>query len=388
MQSAAAWGVVCLSLQAIFVTLLLVLSRQFLEWGWPYFTVMGLTHSLCAVVIIAGIRLSGTNGPAPHVRKWVLLRGMFGCGAFAAQLIAVRSIGTGDVATLTSVNTVVAALLARSFLGEALSWPHAVSFCSTVVGAGLIARPSFIFGDGDAEGQSSAAGYVLAIASGFFYAGAFVCSRKATGSSVWHLTLVVVSITAIVCFVLPHTSLVQEEDIKQVEGPMWRIVGMMGVLLLSTLLGWVTLCAGAKWCPAALSATTMTCVRMVLGYAVQVMVFDTKLDPITLFGAGLMLLSVLLVATARSPPTSVAASAEDGRADEAGTISMAQAEVRDDGAATPALAAFIAEECAEFSLPSCSKPGDQNAGEGPRLRAAAAAATLPQTLGVVAITAP
>merc|ERR1712046_249429 len=86
----------------------------------------------------------------------------------------------GDVTALTSINIVFAAFMGHLFLAEKMRPIHFVIVLSSILGAMLIAQPSFIFG-GEAGSWLT---YVLALFSGFARAASFVCTRKTRNVSV------------------------------------------------------------------------------------------------------------------------------------------------------------------------------------------------------------
>merc|ERR1719162_1797649 len=110
--------------------------------------------------------------------KWLFLMSVFGFLSFLFSVLAIRlGASPGDVASLQSVNLVVAAVLGRLFLNERLGPAHLVSLLCSVCGAVLISKPEFIFGGSDEEagGASARFGLVFAPISGFFLGSAFVC---------------------------------------------------------------------------------------------------------------------------------------------------------------------------------------------------------------------
>lgn len=379
--SLQAAGILCLTYQGLNRTCMLILTRLLRRWGLPYFRLMGLTHLITALAIGGFLVRTDSPHPAKHQVKWVILRGSFGAGAFIAQILAVRAgADAGDVAALSCVNTVVAALLGRAFLSEPFYWVHAASLCFTLGGAALIAQPEFLFGQPAASG-SAWIGYVLGPVSGFFYAGSFICSRKATEASVWHLTFSVVVQTMFVLLVLPSTPFVQDFPLGAMIASPGLAGGMFVFFLALTVAGWLTLCAGAKWCPAAVCATTNTTACMVASYAAQTVLFGSPPKLLTLAGAGLMLAAVVAVAVARVP---TAASSSDvsqpasattprvGDSSTAGVGVSAAGTVPED----ESLASFIAAEYVDVA--------PHEASSQPRKRRPAGSQPEPNVMGVVA----
>lgn len=291
-------GVFLLVLQGVNLNGIILMGRALKEREMPYYRLMAVAHIVAAVGIAICILYARLEPLKKRQWTWVVMRGAFGAGAFVASIISVRlGVNAGDVAALSSINTVFASLLGRAFLNEAFGWIHVVSLCFTLSGAVLVAKPSFLFGDSSGI-EIPWLGYILALGSGVFYAGGFISSRKAIGVSVWHLTGSVLWISAIAFVLLPVT-LVDDFTLDPLLASPGMAVGLLGLTIFVSILGWVLLCAGAKWCPAAVSATTMTGSRMVSGYAAQAIFFGSTPDSITMLGAALMLGGVVAVTLAR-----------------------------------------------------------------------------------------
>lgn len=78
-------------------------------------------------------------GFTPCQVKWVILRGLFGCANNVLSVSAILAgAHIGSVGALLSVNTVVAALLGRLVLGEALGKLHILAVFFSLAGAILI----------------------------------------------------------------------------------------------------------------------------------------------------------------------------------------------------------------------------------------------------------
>jgi len=210
----------------------------------------------------------------------------------------------GDVAALSSINTVAAALLGRLFLGEALRRAHVAGLVGAVAGAAMI-------GLGGSGSLSARAwfGLPLAMLSGLAQGFQFVFARKSRGvpatilSGSGALMLFSMTMTAVV------TGTVDDASLTPVLEDPWQAVlwaaSLAGVSLVSTM----TTSVGAQLCPAAMSATVTTGVSMVSGYVLQVSLFGARVDLFSLFGAALMLASMLFMASSRVPPAAPEASA-------------------------------------------------------------------------------
>jgi len=341
--SRVASGVLYLTVSGLTITVQLVLSKLLLEWGWPFFRMMGTSAALLALVIAVALAAVGAELPSRQ-RTWVLLRGGFGTCAVALSFLAVRlGAGPGDVGSLASINTIAAALLGRIFLGEALRRVHLIALICSLTGAVLISQPSFLFGGVAANSHWLA--YLLAVASGVFFACVFIAARKAEGASVWHHAMPACAVSAFVWILLPCTPLVEEASLSQMVASPVQALGWLAWLVMSSVVSITTNSAGSKLCPAAVSATVSTASRMVFGYLAQVLIFGMGLNSYTLTGAGLMLVAVVIMAIARVPEIAPAEVATLPVGLD-GAVDTDAVEEEDE---TESLASFIAAEFAEQS---------------------------------------
>merc|ERR1719401_3277471 len=112
--------------------------------------------------------------------------------------------------------------------------------------------------------------------------------------------------------------------------------------------------AGAKWCPAAASATLSNAAGMVSAYIAQVVLFGMVPKPITLAGAALMLASIVAMALARGPQPRAQDAAPVALPHRAGELREGVPEAEpsvsaQDDDENESLASFIASEFSEYS---------------------------------------
>lgn len=256
----------------------------------------------------------------------------------------------GDVASLTSVNIVVAAFLGRAFLGEMLHWFHVVALFCSVVGALLISQPDIIFGSssGGASGGPVVLGYALATFSGFCAACIWVALRKATDSSTAVFTCVVSGQSAIIIPILLCTGVLQDYPFQIVSTLPLRAALWLAAMVIVTVCCMACGGTGARLCPAAVSATVSTGTRMIFGYVAQALFFDVLPQTLTLVGAALMLAGVAVMTVARVPKGCIEEAStenETGRGAVPGELSHV-----DDDTETDSIASFISAELVEFAL--------------------------------------
>eukprot|EP00931_Biecheleriopsis_adriatica_P063470 TRINITY_DN38443_c0_g1_i1.p1 TRINITY_DN38443_c0_g1~~TRINITY_DN38443_c0_g1_i1.p1 ORF type:complete len:385 (+),score=64.76 TRINITY_DN38443_c0_g1_i1:47-1201(+) len=300
MPQSRAWGMFLMICQGALLTLQLSLAKVLKETHWPYYRMLSGGFLASSVAVAIHICTRGVTLEVEQ-RKWVFLRGISGVSANLSLTLAVQW-GTplGDVASLTSINIIFAAVLGRLLLAEPLRLVHLISAALSVTGAVLISKPSFMF-PGSSGQHTSWLGYFFGPAAGLFKACMYISSRKSGRTSPWMLALSTYAQFCIVFMILPLTPLVDDFSLAILPASPWQALGWFFALSMVVSVRVPILSLGAMLCPAAISATLDNASNMVLGYAVQIFIFKQTADPFSLFGAACMLVSVILMAVARSP---------------------------------------------------------------------------------------
>jgi len=112
----------------------------------------------------------------------VVMRGIFGGMGFVMYFFSIKALPLGDAITLFSLYPIHTLVLAYFFLGEPIQLYHVLATIASVVGATLIAGPTFLVSKDetkDTNVEYNPFGYVTAFIGSFF--GAFVITliRKA-----------------------------------------------------------------------------------------------------------------------------------------------------------------------------------------------------------------
>eukprot|EP00929_Paragymnodinium_shiwhaense_P034993 TRINITY_DN18979_c0_g1_i1.p1 TRINITY_DN18979_c0_g1~~TRINITY_DN18979_c0_g1_i1.p1 ORF type:complete len:389 (+),score=58.61 TRINITY_DN18979_c0_g1_i1:138-1304(+) len=317
----------------------LVLSKTMQSVGLPYYNILSMSFALAFSVfaLLAGL----LKAPCPERKslKWILMVGIAANGRFASLIVAVQlGAPTGDVAAVSSVNTVFAALLGRIVLGEPLQLSHIVSALCCMIGGVLIAKPVFLFGASSSSVPSTA--YLMAVLSGFCAAVIAISARKAGDESPWFLNMCQSGLGCLVFAALPFTSLANEPDVVSVLQNNLDVAtaSILANFLMSVIgIGCTTL--AGMLCPAAVTATVGVSSCITLGYMADVLIFGMNIDALSCCGAALMLSSVLVMACTRKP-SGEGSSPVHLESAEAG---QAAAKPTDDDE-TNSLASFIATE--------------------------------------------
>jgi len=348
MPSRSVLGMLLMLLNGVLNCVMIVAGSFAKELEWPYFRLM----SAAGIVIFVslGALALASRCPLPDLRqaKWLLLRGMFGSLTFTGLISSVRLGATpGDAAAMSSINTVVAALLGRFFLGEQLHFVHGLAVACSVAGSLLVCRPAFLFG----TPNPAFLGYIVAAASGFTQACVFISARKSHGTPLLMLNMSPAGFCVIAFALLPSTSLVSDFSMQPVWDYPVLAAGLVAAYAVLLAGGMCTQSAASMWCPAAVSATMSTGSRMLSGYIAQTLLFEQSPEPITVFGAALMLAAVVIMAAARLRSLKNDAAPEEKEPQQAvaaasglPVVSQDQGEEEE----TESLASFIA---AEFSAP-------------------------------------
>mmetsp|Transcript_78739 Transcript_78739/g.198708 ORF Transcript_78739/g.198708 Transcript_78739/m.198708 type:complete len:407 (-) Transcript_78739:81-1301(-) len=389
-------GMVLMALAGCSVATLVILESVVKGLHLPYFALMGTAN------LVAGISLSvalGCRGELSklslHQLKWVWVRGIFGCSTYVLMLLAVV-VGAplGASSALQSINVVVAALLGRVFLGEPLCGLHIAALGCSFTGAVLVTQPQVMLGLAPAPpGGKPWLGYALALAAGTTSGSTFIAARRSQGINPSVLTASVMLHEGLVSFLLPAAGVVDEAPLHDVVLTSAGLTAAVGTcLLVLAVLAAGALSAGAQMCPAAAASTIYTSVNMALSFTAQVVLHSEVPEVLSVAGAGLLLLGVVLMAAARNlysasvkplGATNPASAVEDGfscreasAADSAGGSSASGINSHDkdddvDDDDTGSLASFVASEFAGLSPSSAREP------MGARQRRTLAAATLP-----------
>jgi drug/metabolite transporter (DMT)-like permease len=204
----------------------------------------------------------------------------------------------GDIGALISVNSAFAALLGRMFLQESVYARHFVAIILSIGGATLISKPGFLFGS---EDNSSFVGSLCALGSGISMACIFVVSRKAAKISTMMLCISASLQNGLGFMFLPDIFVfISDEPWANVSAKPMEFIGWMSAILTITLVNAAFACTGYKYCPAALSAAVDTAMKMVSGYVMDIIIFNTQPDTFTLVG-GLLMLGSVVIATVFNP---------------------------------------------------------------------------------------
>ncbi|CAK9062585.1 unnamed protein product [Durusdinium trenchii] len=329
-------GVLLMIASGIFVTGDMVASKLIENSGWPYWYLISGVCLVATGVNGAMLRALGVAWPKLEELKWVVSRSFLQSLQWHSMVLAVLvGASPGDVAALSSVDIIAAALLGLVFLGEKLSLLHFFALVISAVGAIFISKPEFIFGLEEGEHRSNL-GSVLALFSGLLQAASFICARKSADVSVGILTFCNLLLGTAVSLLPPMLPMVHASWQPVMAEPGTAMLIVLLLVLLTTL-SIVLPAAGSTRCPAAVSATVFTSSCMVSGYLSQVFFFQEIPSTLTILGAACMLLSVVLMALP-SPEREAAPESKDTIQEEADE--------------TPSLGSFVASEVSFRTSPA------------------------------------
>jgi len=291
--------------------MMVIAGRLSKDFGIPYFGITAMSNFLIFGLLVAVLYWLRTAPESWHQFKWLTLRGLSGAVSFVAVVGAVRlGASPGDAAAMTSINTILAALLGRLLLAERLRWVHGVAVAASVAGSVLICRPSFLFGS-EAHDAAAVLGFFVAALSGFFQAGIFITQRKLNGVPMVLVSAFPFAFIGLLFGVMPITPLVSDPPMEIFSSmPLLGVALVLGMALVIAS-STAALTAGASWCSAAVSATVNTGSKILASYAAQTLLFGETPQALTMIGAGLMFGAVVIMAAARVPGSSE----EDPRTD-------------------------------------------------------------------------
>ena len=302
-------GVLLLGLAAVCTQALVIFSTVISDLKVPYYSCTGFSNLLMASGLVVFVLLSGKKTRFQTLTqdkaKWIFARGLMGAAAAVFSLAAVAAgAPIGDSSALGTVNIIVACLLGRFVLGEDLRILQIVSMVVTVVGGIFITKPEFMFGAPAGHATSTSipwGGYALALASGISSGFLFIVSRKMQDVSTLVVTTSVTVQEGSAFLILALAGFFKEPPIGETleQEPLRVVLCCTGLLLL--IFGSAgAISAGSTMCPAAASSTVYMFTSMTLGYIAQSVIHHQVPDAITLTGAALMVLAVILMSV---PPT-------------------------------------------------------------------------------------
>lgn len=255
---------------------------------------------MAAVLAVVIISRGGFSQVQVHQWKWIWMRGAFGCLTMLLAWMAVASgAPLGDASALGGVNVVVAALLARVFLGEPLHTTHILALSSTLVGSVLVSKPISLIDGEHLNGSTPWLGYALALGSGICSGGLFIASRKSQDISPLVMSFSVTALEGVCLWSMALTGLLPDGPWEFLAADPALALSLFLVLMMIITAAVITTSVGSQLCPAAASSTIYTSVSMTLGYIAQCAIHRKPPEVLTVAGASLMLLGVTLIAAAR-----------------------------------------------------------------------------------------
>lgn len=348
-----ATGVMLLFAAGIVITFNVSASQIVRSWGWPFFRIMG-TLSLIIACVIACVLLLPCSGPSFSCKrgeiKWVILRGFCGASSFLFTVCAV-SVGAtvGDVGAMSSINMVAASLFGHFFLGEALGLAHIGAVLLSILGALLISNPVDLVYNFETRGVAAVLGYFLALLGGTMLGYVFICTRKTGTASVWLLTFSAMAQRGLLFWIMELAGFVDDGAVEALSEVPTTTALMLSVMFFTTFGGNFLASAGSKLCPAAISATVTTAMNMSVGYVAQVALFGQKPAVLTLVGAFMMFMAVVIMSFSRLPPKPINAHVNVAQLPAGSVPEEVSTEA---STASESLVEFIASEFAQEPTPS------------------------------------
>lgn len=115
-------------------------------------------------------------GDSRYIQKWVVVRGIVGGTGFCLYFYTISKLPLGDATALVALKPVPTIFLGRILLGEQIRLLHILVTILSVAGSVLIAQPSFLFGQEQAQ---ASLGHLTGILGACCAAGVFTLVRKA-----------------------------------------------------------------------------------------------------------------------------------------------------------------------------------------------------------------
>lgn len=228
-----------------------------------------------------------------RIRPWgtdkagLVQRALFGTAALACYFYAVDALPLAEATVLHYLNPVFVAIIAALFLHEPIGARLVAAITVALVGTVIVARPGFLFGGASPLG---AVGVLVALGSALLSACAYATVRRLARTE--HSDVIVFYFAMFAApialpFALAHWVWPSPTG--------WLLMLGLGV---ATQLGQTFMTRGLALVPAA-RGTTIGYVQIVFAASWGVLLFHEALSAWTLVGAGLVVLAVVLLLSAR-----------------------------------------------------------------------------------------
>ena len=256
--------------------------------SFPAMELVFVRSAFMAAVTFATLRLQGAS-PLGVDRRTLLARGAVGATALSLFYVGIGRLPLGDAVTIQYTAPVWTAITAAVLLGEKIRPVVVAGAVLSMAGVVLVARPSVLFGAGDAlDGWGVAAVGTAAVLSGLAYT--FVRKLRQTDRPM------------AIIFYLSWIGMVGALPFALAGGWVWPSGWQWALLLgigLATHAGQVGLTKGMQRLEAG-TASAIGYVQVVLAFVWGALFLGDAVDGLSVAGAALVVSSVLLVVRRRT----------------------------------------------------------------------------------------
>ncbi len=244
-----------------------------------------LARAIVTLVLSYGILKAARRNPWGTNRRLLLFRGVLGFVGLSCVYYAVTHLPLAEATVLHYVQPVFTSLLALLFLREALHRGVVLSCAASLVGVVLVTRPAFLFGEASSALDPVAAG--VAVLGAFFSASAYIVVRRLAATEDPVVIVLYFPLVAVPASIPPLVPVAVWPA-----GIDWLVLLGVGV---TAQLGQVWLTRGLQKETAG-RATAVTYLQVVFCALWGVLFFGEVPNAWTATGAGLILVSTLLLA--------------------------------------------------------------------------------------------
>ena len=248
------------------------------------------------------IQLIHKNEQMNSTKLWIviLLRGVFGAAATFTYFESADLIPIGSAVTLISLSCITASFFGWFFLSDTITKYHIIALLLGLIGAILISQPSFIpiFGNSN-DSNVHEFGYVVALISAIFGGLVYVTIRMAKKAPLFVLILsqglscVILSLVLIFFLKLDTFKWIYTKD----EALCISLLGIVGFMAQ-----W-TLTMGAQRLIAGVSSLLRSSTNMICSFVLEIVIFNTYPNALTVVGALIGLSAVVLVSVEKIKAT-------------------------------------------------------------------------------------
>lgn len=272
--------------------------------GWTFFDVETQHQESAATLYHQQPIIKHPFGLSREIAVLCVIRGVCGASGFCLYFYTISALPLGDAVTLLSLNPVITVMIAPFILDEPLTKTTLISAALSILGSVFLAQPPFLFGtaamsseefNGEIDLTITAPpvkwGYLTGVLGACTGAGVYVLLRKAGKKGVHTLNL----LFSWCIFGLLFSSIILVMSGTFVWPSSRRTWIYLALSCAFGLTAHFILNFAARLAPAGIASITRSS-GIVWSYMLEMLVFHEVLHAWTIFGVGLVMISLAIIA--------------------------------------------------------------------------------------------